>query len=49
MLSRDLGNARNAFKSGDVEMLKDSHKKVLKLLYYIILGQRWAFGTQRRT
>jgi hypothetical protein len=26
MLARDLNNARNAFKTGDIEMLKDSHK-----------------------
>ncbi len=26
MLARDLNNARNVYKVGDVEMLKDSHK-----------------------
>jgi hypothetical protein len=44
MLARDLNNARNAYKAGDVEMLKDSHKskvnnKVnlrIKINYWII-------------
>ena len=26
MLGRDLNIARNAYKAGDIEMLKDSHK-----------------------